>query len=471
MLQSKHFKIQTPFELHLKHGQGVLVCTDVLRHVPGKRVVCKAKLGTQDVIAKFFIQPFHADRHIKREAKGLKLLDNAKLPVPKIIYQASAGNGIKLLITEYLHDTISPSVYFGSTADPSDQDMILRKLLSLLAMFHRAGLMQQDLHLNNFLLQNETLYAIDAANMESKSAPLSSGDAFDNLKKFLSQFDEGLYPIIASAMSAYQDSNPDVAIDTTKLLKEAHLERLKLRKNIAKKVFRNTTDIICKDSFTRRIICKRRYYKGDFLKLLDNTDKFIKESRLLKDGGAQTVALVEVDGEKFVIKRYNIKNPFKLLRRQWPPSRVEKNWYYSHLLKFHKIATPEPIAVIEKRFGPLRFEGYLVMQYVDARNVKESLWQAKDNPEAQKEILLRFTKTLKKLADHKISHGDFKMNNFLDTPQGISIIDLDALQCHSCDFLFKQAQKKDFDRFFRNFAGDAQMKAAAKKMLDDVMSS
>ena len=41
----------------------------------------------------------------------------------------------------------------------------MQRLILLLAELHQAGFSQLDLHLKNFLISNEKIYAIDAADM------------------------------------------------------------------------------------------------------------------------------------------------------------------------------------------------------------------------------------------------------------------------------------------------------------------
>jgi tRNA A-37 threonylcarbamoyl transferase component Bud32 len=322
--------------------------------------------------------------------------------------------------------------------------------------------------LDNFILKDDELYAIDAANLKKQAAPLSSAAAIENLQFFFAQFEEDSYPLLLMCLGAYKKINPDLSISEESLLVGARKKRRRVWNKFAKKIFRNCTDIVSQRTFSRSMLCKREYFTGPFVDFLNDPDSAIEKATLLKKGNSSTVALVEIMGRKFVVKRYNIKNHIKLIRRQFPLSRAQRSWLYAHLLGFHNISTPKPIAMLEKRLGPLRSTGYFIMEYIKAHDIMHSLELAKDEPKAQHEILNRFAQIVKKLADHNISHGDFKATNFLDTLPTISIVDLDAMTHHRCRLFFQKAHKEDRLDFIENFDPGTTLYDLAKTVLNSL---
>lgn len=73
-----------------------------------------------------------------------------------------------------------------------------------------------------------------------------------------------------------------------------------------------------------------------------------------------TVVRVSVSDLDCIVKRYNLKNLRHALSRCWRPSRAWHSWRAGHLLRHLGIATPEPLAVLEERFGFLRRRAFLV---------------------------------------------------------------------------------------------------------------
>ena len=213
------------------------------------------------------------------------------------------------------------------------------------------------------------------------------------------------------------------------------------------------------------MLCKRSYYKGSFIDFLDDPDSYIAKSPLLKDGNSSTVALVEIEGCKYAVKRFNIKNIAKLIRRQFPPSRMRRNWLLGHLLVFNDFRTPEPIAMIEKRFGPFHGVGYIVTEYVDATDIRQSLKDAQGDPVKQETIISCFVSTLKRLHDRGITHGDLKDTNFLYARGRLCIVDLDAMKLHKPGHALEKAIRKDRRRLKQNYQDDPALLELTNRLL------
>ncbi|MHC4692684.1 MAG: lipopolysaccharide kinase InaA family protein [Planctomycetota bacterium] len=466
-LRRAGYDFKTPFAINLNSGE-ILVCTSILRLLPGKRIVCKANLQSRPVIAKIFVNPIRAACQAEREIDGLDALYAADIAAPGIINKAPLSNGAIVLMTEYIEGAVVPSTLLQAAVEEEIRKNIFGKIFKMIARFHKAGLCQNDLHLDNFILKDDELYAIDTANLKKTAAPVSSAAAIENLQFFFAQFEEDLYPLLLKSLGAYTQINPDLSVSEESFLVGARKKRRWVWNKFAKKIFRNSTGIMARRTYSRSLLCKREYYTSPFIDFLNNLDSAIEKATLLKKGHSSTVALVEIIGRQFVVKRYNIKNHLKLLRRQFPPSRAQRSWLYAHLLGFHNISTPKPIAMLEKRLGPLRSTGYFITEYIKAPNVIRSLELVKDEPKAQYEILVRFAQIVKKLAEHNISHGDFKATNFLDTPPTVSIVDLDAMTCHRCRLFFKKAHKEDRLGFIENFDPGTTLYDLAKTALSSL---
>lgn len=93
---------------------------------------------------------------------------------------------------------------------------------------------------------------------------------------------------------------------------------------------------------------------------------------LYKTGGAASVGRVEVAGRTLVVKRYNIKGFAHWLKRFWRPSRAWHSWQEGNRLAFLGIATPKPLALLEKRFLWLRSRAYLVTEYLAGRTLSSA---------------------------------------------------------------------------------------------------
>ena len=117
------------------------------------------------------------------------------------------------------------------------------------------------------------------------------------------------------------------------------------------------------------MVCDRTYYDDAMAAFLNNPDAVLKDGRILKDGNSSTVFLIDLSGRLLVVKRYNMKNMWHALRRSYRQSRAWVSWRNAHLLKSIGINTPNPVAMMEKRLGPLRSVSYILTEYIDGTDI------------------------------------------------------------------------------------------------------
>jgi len=184
--------------------------------------------------------------------------------------------------------------------------------------------------------------------------------------------------------------------------------------------------------------------------VLRDPDSYFGAQPLLKDGGSSTVAKVALGDGSVVIKRYNIKGFMHWLKRFWRPSRSWHSWQAAHRLAFLGIATPAPLAMIERRFGPLRREAWLITEYCAGDHLLNVLGERGEL--APDDITgPALLKVFQQLVAARISHGDCKATNLLWLDGEVLLIDLDAMQQHQSLRQWQQAWAKDRARFIRNW--------------------
>ncbi len=125
------------------------------------------------------------------------------------------------------------------------------------------------------------------------------------------------------------------------------------------------------------------------------------------------------------------------------------NWRNAHFLKISGIATPAPIAFVEKRWGPLRLGGYYVCAYRDAPVAAEKYRCTAPTQREQK----WFAALFEKMRRAQIYHGDFNAHNILVTAHGLEIIDLDRMQdcARAGRSVFCYKNRKDRRRFLHDW--------------------
>jgi hypothetical protein len=125
-----------------------------------------------------------------------------------------------------------------------------------------------------------------------------------------------------------------------------------------------------------------------------------------------------------VVKRYNVKSFWHGVRRALKPrSRFRLAWCNGQRLHFLDIPTARPMALLEHRIGPLRRVAYLVMEDRGGEDLN-GLAAAGGMQDVHVDAVVRIFRSL---AAAGLCHGDTKASNFLVTPEGVALIDLDAM--------------------------------------------
>ena len=215
----------------------------------------------------------------------------------------------------------------------------------------------------------------------------------------------------------------------------------------------NNASYYAKKTWEQYIVCNRQYLTEAFSKVLSNPDHYMLAHILKSDASnTTTISLTNVDNRDIVIKRYNIKNSKHAVKRAVQPSRAFRCWVYAHQLLWFDIATPKPIAMIEKRFGPLRRQAYFIYEYIPG---PQGFDVFRDNPANASITQIRAEKTvtlIKKLLDNNFSHGDLKASNIINDGKDPYFIDLDAMRKHRIKYIDKKRRIKEIKRFLENWS-------------------
>lgn len=448
---------QTPDQLppqlnaDLNSGRHSFRCTRLLRLLPGKRAVYDAVEGDNRVVIKAFFGPGR-EKYFSREMAGLTALADAGLPTPGIRGTGqTADNQATLLVLEYLEDSTSLAQQLAGGDAPTQASSPLRNAIDTIARMHRRGIVQQDIHPDNFLVKQGVCYVIDGASIEAPGR-LTNSQRLDNLALFCAQI-----PLItpeqsAAILSDYHDSidcNP--GFTALQLWRKVVAKQRYRNQKFLRKIYRDCTQVKVSRSWHRLTASIRRYDSPALDQLLADPDSFIAQGTLLKDGNSATVALVAVAGVNYVVKRYNIKSFSHWLSRCLRKSRASVSWRNANLMQLLEIATPAPVALIENRWGPLRGTCYFISEHVAAEDLRTLFADLQLSDERRTLVADRFSTLLRKLRLAGISHGDFKATNFLLSRNELVLIDLDACRWHHRRKSFRRAMAKDLSRFMANW--------------------
>ncbi len=460
-LRDIDYESLTNFSLYLpdsNSSDSLFKCLKITRCLPGKRISCIGQWQGKTIFAKFFISPNRAKTHWHKEQKGFQLLTEKQILAPKILHDGKhQQDEIYFILYEFLKNAVDLKPVWEN-ADQSQQRLLLKQLISTVAKHHEQGLIQQDLHLNNFIITNNQFYTLDGADITSIDCD-NKQIAFDNLALLFAQFYPSNDSNIEVALKEYcklrnwQFSQPilkQIKLTTLVIREKRKLDRLaKTRRSCSLFFYQQTWD--------QQTICARKYRSAEMQAFLSAPDNYIKQANLLKDGNTCTVAIVTIDNIEMVVKRYNIKNWQHAFGRAFRCSRAVSSWVSAHLLQFYGIPTPEPVAVIEKRWGPLRKEAYFVTKLIPGET-GDLYFNSDNNTIDEKRSMAESTvKLLKSIHGLNISHGDLKITNIMISDLHPVIIDLDSMKQHENQYLFNKAKKRDIKRFLKNWQNNPSL--------------
>ncbi|HSH72218.1 MAG TPA: lipopolysaccharide kinase InaA family protein [Methylophilaceae bacterium] len=468
------------FSLALQNA-GILLCHEIVRIVTGRRLVCKGtwtdKAGRkQAVYCKLFIGPA-AKKYAGRDLDGVTALLQSNIATPAVLYAggsnaSSPDHQVRVLVFEALADSINADQALNSI-DSQQRWVLMRDLVMAVAEHHGAGLMQADLYPKNFLVQQGRIYTIDGDGIRQLPRIRTWWHAAKNLAILISKFDvvdiEGR---VAELLEVYrQRCKLGERMDAQMLAKIArgHLKKV-VHGYVDNKVFRQCTDVAVWKNFTTFLAINRAFEAGKIATVLEAPDHLLESttSVTLKQGNTCTVALADIDAVKVVVKRYNIKSFWHGVGRAFRTSRAAASWSNAFRLRMYGIATPLPIALLEKRLGPIRREAYLLTEYLQAPDVDVYF----SDPEVQD---VEHVKTARYIAEMfyrlkllKITHGDLKASNIKISNGLPQLIDLDSLSDHDCHWQFNRQHIRDLRRFMRNWPSQSAISIMLANALNDI---
>lgn len=438
-------------------------CTQLLRELPGKRHVYAGHWGSTPVIIKLF-SGRGALKYWRREKTGCEALQRSGVRTPALLYAGYLHDNRPVLLFEQLSSPLTALERWQQTDNDNQRTERLKDLYRLIAQGHQQGILQNDLHLDNFLYSKGDLYAVDGDGIQQRSQPLPETVSRKNLALLMAQFsiqhDSLLFAALPAYLGIHPSQNPEY---TQQLMIDLAVARRYRRRNYVKKSSRTCSEFVRQQNAGQLILFRRDHTSKTLDDFLRDPDRFMQRGTLLKDGNSATVVRVSTDLGQWVIKRYNIKNHLHALKRGLKPSRAWISWRNAHRLSSSGIRTPMAIAMLEKRVGLWRRNCYYVCAWDDgssAETLKETQ-QLKISPQATALIVL-----FRQLFQLGIYHGDCKATNFLlQENNEPSVIDLDAMGECRWRWLYLRRYAKDRQRFLANWPKNSSLHQFFDKQL------
>jgi len=440
-----------PFPLTIKPASSnsqpqTIMCVGLLRRLDKKRKVFDAMWGQKPVVVKLFTAPIKAKYHTKREWRGLKLLQERGLNSPMPLFYGKTKQHDWAVVTEKIDKALTVREVWDKIADRDKKRELLCRTSRELAKQHSKGVLQKDLHLGNFLLQKERLFALDPAQMRFVTGEVGKKQAIAQLALLTSIVPEEDVDIVASVCEEYarvrfwKFTQSDVVVFRKRL---ARCRKNGIRKALKKCLRTNKRHQKIKERNYYAVAARDFFEKADFRKFVGNVDEFAQKGQILKNGNTCFVSRINFADKNVVVKRYNHKGILHSIRHTIKRSRARRCWLHAHRLEMLNIATPRPLAYIDQRKGGLVWKSYLVTEYIEGQKLYDFLIDSQTTEQQCSKITGQVRELLDKIGKHHITHGDLKHTNILITDNGPVLTDLDGMKIHRWNCTYRWRRGKD----------------------------
>jgi tRNA A-37 threonylcarbamoyl transferase component Bud32 len=454
-----HQNIRMPLRIKLGDNQEAITCHHALRLLPQKRLTACATWKNKEVIVKIFFAPLKAKQHIKREIDGYALIHNTTdVLAPKILKKYSIkeqNNNAEILIIEKI------------TAKNNVISTEISPIIDIASKLHKAGILLNDMHANNFIQAENGTYVIDPADISVKQTPLNIKNILANIAALAAQTHNHNLDYAMSIFDKYAKVC-DINFSPRKrkvFIKIYNKLFLKRTKSLLKKVLRNSSKYIYEKTSKHLLICDREYYTQEMQNLVKHTNTAFLQKNLIKQGGKCTLAKIKISNQELIIKRYNLKHAFSILKNQFKFSRAKNSWLNAHRLWLYDIPTPKPIAMLEKSTWFFKKETFFICEYIDGD--KLSVYAEKQSLDDTLSYIKKIVIYLIKLKNLAISHGDTKADNFIIYKNDVFFIDLDSMKkMPKLWYKMKNYFIKDKNRFMRNWKKNVTITKQTQDIFD-----
>jgi tRNA A-37 threonylcarbamoyl transferase component Bud32 len=438
-----------------------LLVERIVRRIPGKRLACFARWKGAEVFAKLFFDRSGRERHWQRDERGVRAMLAHGVVTPALLHSGATEDGAaRVLIFERVAGAQSALEAWERTDARGERAQLMRKLVETVARLHAAGLVQRDMHLRNFLVTADRLYTLDGADVGQRRAPIAKRASLENLGLLFAQLDppddelaREVYPAYASARGWRGD-----AADLSALATDIGRMRRRREERYLRKIFRESTAFAARRDARSLMVWDRQYDSPALRALLADPDRFLKSGApLLKDGNTSSVGVATVEGQRFLVKRDNVKGFWHGVKRALRDTRAARSWRNAHLMRLRGVPTAAPVALLERRRGPVRGVAYFVSECVEGPDCR-TYFGSRAVPMAEKRAAApKVAALVRALGAARLSHGDLKATNILLSATGPLLVDIDAVRAYRSETAFARAHARDVARFMRNWEGDPEV--------------
>lgn len=434
---------QIPFTVQFADTLQEISCLEIKRLLPGRRIAAIADWRGERVFAKLFFAP-SARADWRAEVEGHDRLADLGVATPQLVERASAPtpSGLHVCVYQLLHNGTTMKQVVDRKLPATSE---LRACVAILAKCHDGGFKHADPHLDNFMLHNQTVYAVDTADVVPQRLAALTAAPRRNLARFLATLPPAVQPDIPDLIDHYLAARGQ---PRTEEVLRRWLTSVERRRRIAQwryvqgKVFRNCSEFVAHRSAEEFFVFNRKDESDElhelFVSLGAGTASSSERNVRL---GARTFAIIDT-------------TPDRWSERLELFSRGRRLWSAGHLLRINGIKAPRPVALLVKRSGRWVDRSYLLVEPVGGTDLNET---SELQEAASRSVTVEQVRGLiERMSNLGIQLKHPSPAAFSMSPEGPAINDLSLLRWNPLRWR-RNPQAKKIDEFLKHLAnGTAQ---------------
>jgi len=205
-------------------------------------------------------------------------------------------------------------------------------------------------------------------------------------------------------------------------------------------------------------------------RFVGSLDQRCEDGDLIKTDKKTSINTCDMGSCALVVKRYNYRGTVHALRQTVFGTRARRAWKNARVLQQVHISTPQALACIEiKRHGMIVWS-YIITERFAGDNLHfHIIKQCPDQAGCQK-IISALQRLIDQMGEQRITHRDLKHSNIMMNEEGqAALIDLDSMQVHRFDLVYRIKRAKDLKAFARRILNE-KLTAPLKSKSDESLS-
>ena len=249
------WNIEAPFVLSIIRANGEeaeMTVQKILRLLPRKRIVAVAEVDGQQYLVKVFIGR-HSKRYAKREAVGAAAIEDTGVLTALLEWQTLKESvRVHVLGFEFIADAKNLLEVWKQSENDDQRLRLISNVVPALVALHEAGVVQNDIHPENFLFRSGLIYTIDGGDVTRHGkGPLGERKSLENIALFFAQFHACYDHLVVASLEQYRQLRA-WPLDESRYLRVSALieaKRSGRKKAYISKAFRECTRFSCEHSF------------------------------------------------------------------------------------------------------------------------------------------------------------------------------------------------------------------------------